>query len=178
MTGKRFTPFPVLKTGRLTLRQLRRSDDQEILALRSNEHVNKYLDRRPSKSIDEARTFIHTINENVQRDDLIYWAITLSGADNVMGTVCLFNFSDNASKAEIGYELLPDCQGKGFMHEAIAAVIHFGFQQVGLQAIEAYTHFENHRSTSVLEKFHFKSDRAAAENVTLFNLTHNGWKKE
>ena len=178
MTGKKFTPFTVLKTGRLILRQLRRSDDYEILALRSNDNVNKYLDRRPSKSIDDARNFIHTINENVWSDDSIYWAITLSSADNVIGTVCLFNFSENFSKAEIGYELLPDFQGKGLIQEAISAVIHFGFQQVGLQAIEAYTRFENQRSTSVLEKLHFKRDSAANENLTLFKLTHNVWKKE
>jgi len=168
---KKFMPFPVLTTGRLTLRQLRGSDDREILALRSNDNVNKYLDRRPSKSIDDARNFIHTINENIQRDESIYWAITLTGADNVIGTVCLFDFLENASKAEIGYELLPEFQGKGFMQEAISTVIHFGFQQVGLQAIEAYTRSDNQQSTSILEKLHFKGDRAADENFTLFKLT-------
>ncbi len=173
MTGKKFTPFPVLKTGRLTLRQLRRSDGQEILALRSNHHVNKYLDRQPSKSIDDARTFIHTINENVQSGDCIYWAITVNEADSVIGTVCLFNFSENSSKAEIGYELLPDFQGKGMMQEALSTVIHFGFQQVGLQAIKAHTRFENQRSVSVLEKLHFKRDSETNEALTLFELTHN-----
>ena len=174
MTDKKFIPFPVLKTGRLTLRQLRRSDDREILALRSNDNVNKYLDRRPSQSIDDARNFIHTISENVQSDESIYWAITLSGADNVIGTVCLFNFSENSSKAEIGYELLPDFQGKGFMQEAISTVIHFGFQRVGLHAIEAYTRCENLRSTRVLERLQFKRDSAADEKFALFTLIHNG----
>ncbi|OUJ69795.1 GNAT family N-acetyltransferase [Hymenobacter crusticola] len=174
MMGKKFMPFPVLKTGRLLLRQLRRSDDHDILALRSNDNVNRYLDRQPSKSIDDARNFIHTINENVQRDDALYWAITLNGADNVIGTVCLFNFSENALKAEIGYELLPDFQGKGLMQEALSTVIHFGFHQVGLHVIEAYTRFENQRSTSVLEKLHFRGDSAADRNFTLFKLTPNG----
>jgi ribosomal-protein-alanine N-acetyltransferase len=108
-----------LKTERLTLRQLRSSDDKEIFALRSNDNVNKYLDRKPSKSIDDAKNFIQTINENIQRNDSIYWAITLNGTDKLIGTICLFDFSEDNSKAEIGYELLPDFQGKGIMQEAL-----------------------------------------------------------
>lgn len=174
MTGKNFTPFPVLKTGRLTLRQLRSSDDKEIFALRSNVNVNKYLDRKPSKSIDDAKIFIQTINGNIQRNDSIYWAITLNGTDKLIGTICLFDFSDDNLKAEIGYELVPDLQGKGIMQEAISIVIDFGIQHIGLNTIEAYTHSENRSSTRLLEKLNFKRDSAADENFTIFKLTHNG----
>ena len=174
MTGKNFTPFPVLKTERLILRQLRSSDDEEIFALRSNDTVNKYLDRKPAKSIDDAKNFINTINENIRRNDSIYWAITLNDTDKIIGTICLFNFSDDHSKAEIGYELLPHFQGKGFMQEASSKVIRFGFQHVGLQTIEAYTHSENHSSTRLLEKLNFKRDSAADENFTIYKLIHNG----
>ena len=174
MTGNNFTPFPVLKTVRLTLRQLRGSDDNEIFALRSNDNVNKYLGRKPAKSIDDAKNFIKTIKENIQRNDSIYWAITLNGTDKLIGTICLFNFSEDHLKAEIGYELLPDFQGKGIMQEAISKVIHFGFQHVGLNSIEAYTHSENQSSTRLLEKLNFKGDSAADENFRIFKLTHNG----
>ena len=174
MTGKNFPPFPVLKTGRLTLRQLRSSDDNEIFALRSNENVNKYLDRKPSKSIDDAKNFIKTINENIQRNNSIYWAITLNGTDKLIGTICLFNFSEDHSKVEIGYELLPDFQGKGIMQEATSTVIHFVFQDIGINSIEANTHFENQHSTRLLEKLNFKRNGPADGNCTIFKLTNNG----
>ena len=170
MTGKNFTPFPVLKTGRLTLRQLRSSDDNEIFALRSNDNVNKYLGRKPSKSIDDAKNFIQTINENIQRNDSIYWAITLNRSDKLIGTICLFNFSDDHSQAEIGYELLPDYQGKGIMQEATSKVIDFGIQYIGLNLIEATTHSENKSSTRLLEKFNFKK-KSAEGNLMMFKLT-------
>jgi ribosomal-protein-alanine N-acetyltransferase len=173
MRGKNFTPFPVLKTGRLTLRQLRSSDDNEIFSLRSNDIVNKYLDRKPGKSVDDAKNFIKTIIENIQSHDSIYWAITLNGTDKLIGTICLFNFSEDHSNVEIGYELLPDFQGKGIMQEAISIVIHFGFQHVGLSSIEAHTHTENQSSTRLLEKLNFKKDSAADEDFTIFKLTHN-----
>jgi len=174
MTPKKLTPFPVLHTQRLTLRPLRGSDDQEVWALRSNEYVNRYLDRRPCTSLENARHFIHAITESVQREECLYWAITVREADHVIGTVCLYNWSADATKAELGYELLPDFQGKGYVHEALSTVLHFGFQQAGLHAIEAYTHPENYRSTSVLEKLQFQKDRTADENITLFRLTRAG----
>ena len=174
MPDRNFTPFPVLKTERLTLRQLVSSDANEIFALRSDGNVNKYLDRKPSKSIDDAKTFIQTIDENIQRNDSIYWAITLNSTDKLIGTICLFDFSDDNLKAEIGYELLPDFQGKGIMQEAASKVIDFGIQHIGLNSIEAYTHAGNESSTRLLEKLNFKRDSAADENFTIFKLTHNG----
>ncbi|HEX8331072.1 MAG TPA: GNAT family N-acetyltransferase [Segetibacter sp.] len=174
MTGKTFTPFPVLKTERLTLRQLISSDDKEIFALRSDDNVNKYLGRKPSTSIDDAKNFIQTINENIKRNDSVYWAITFNGTDKLIGTICLFDFSDDNSKAEIGYELLPGFQGKGIMQEATSKVIDFGIQQIGLKSIEAYTHSENQSSTRLLEKFNFKKYGAGDNNLIIFKLTHKG----
>ena len=71
MGNRNFKPFPVLKTERLTLRQLLSSDANEIFALRSDPNVNKYLDREQCKSIDDAKTFIQIINENIQKNDSI-----------------------------------------------------------------------------------------------------------
>ena len=174
MGDRNFKPFPVLKTERLTLRQLAGSDANEIFALRSDDNVNKYLNRKPSKSIDDAKIFIKTINENIQRNDSIYWAITLNGTNKLIGTICLFDFSDNNVKAEIGYELLPGFQGKGIMQEATSEVIAFAIQRIGLNSIEAYTHFENQSSTRLLEKFNFKRHGVEGNNLVIFKLTANG----
>ena len=171
MTERNFNPFPVLKTERLTLRQLLSSDANEVFALRSNDKVNKYLGRQRSESIDGAKTFIETITKNVQRNDSIYWVITLTGLDKLIGTICLFNFSDDNLKAEIGYELLPDFRGKGIMQEATLKVIDFGFRRIGLRSIEAYTHTENRKSTRLLEKFNFKKNGDGEGNFILFKLT-------
>ena len=171
MGNRNFEPFPVLKTERLTLRQLVGSDANEIFALRSNNNVNKYLDRKPSKSIDDAKMFIKTLNENIQRNDSIYWVITLNGTNKLIGTICLFGFSNDNLKAEIGYELLPDFQGKGIMQEAASKVIEFGIQHIRLHSIEAYTHSENQGSVRILEKFNFKKSSAGEGNFMMFKLT-------
>jgi ribosomal-protein-alanine N-acetyltransferase len=171
MGDRNFTPFPVLKTERLTLRQLVSGDANEIFALRSDANVNKYLGRRPSVSIDDAITFIQTIDDNIKRNDSIYWVITLNGTDKLIGTICLFDFSDDNTKAEIGFELLPGFHGKGIMQEATSKVIDFGIQHIGLHSIEAYTHYENQSSTRLLEKFNFKKISPVEGNLVMFKLT-------
>ena len=153
------------------MRKLASSDDNEIFVLRSNENVNKYLERKPSKSIDDAKTFIQTINKNIQKNDSIYWEITLNDIDKLIGTICLFDFSDDNLKAEIGYELLPEFQGKGIMQEATSKVIDFGIQRIGLNLIEAYTHSENQSSTRLLEKLNFKKNSYSEGNLLMFKLT-------
>ena len=164
MLTRAFTPFPVLKTKRLTLRQLSVNDDNEILALRSDKQVNKYIDREPGKTIDDARKFINKIAEVVRQNEGVYWAITLSDSDKLIGTICLFNFSNENDQAEIGYELLPAFQGQGIMQEAASKVIAFGFDVVGLKAIEAYTHLENESSSGLLRKFNFKKQKSMDNN--------------
>ena len=102
--------------------------------------------------------FIQTINKNIQSNNSIYWAITLNGTDKLIGTICLFDFSDDNLKAEIGYELLPDFQGKGIMQEAITEVIDFGFEQMNLKTITAVPSGDNLQSRKLLEKNNFKID--------------------
>lgn len=159
-----FTPFPVLKTERLTLRQLSVNDDKEIFALRSDKQVNQYLDREPSTTIEDARKFIQKIAEFVRENKGIYWAITITGNDDLAGTICLFNFSSENEQAEIGYELLPAFQGQGIMQEAISKVIAFAHEVIGLKVIEAYTHLENKNSSKLLEKYNFRKQENMDSN--------------
>jgi ribosomal-protein-alanine N-acetyltransferase len=56
--------FPILTTERLTLRQLSENDSIEILQLRSKLEINKFLDRKPSKTLEDALSFIKSIIEN------------------------------------------------------------------------------------------------------------------
>lgn len=175
MLNHTFTPFPVLKTERLILRQLSVNDDKEIFALRSDKRVNKYLGREPSHTIEDARKFIHKIEEVVSKNEGIYWAITLAGNDTLIGTICLFNFSNENDQAEIGYELLPAFQRQGIMQEATSKVIAFGLDVIGLKAIEACTHLENESSSKLLEKFNFRKqeniDNDANDMLVIFKLS-------
>ena len=77
MLNKTFNPFPILSTEMLTLRQLSINDDKEIFTLRSDSEINKYLDRKLSENMEDARNFINKVNENIDKNDALYWGITL-----------------------------------------------------------------------------------------------------
>jgi len=157
MVTKTFTPFPILKTERLTLRQLTVNDEKEIFTLRSDVEINKYLDRQVSNTIDDARNFINKVNENINKNDSLYWAITLSDRNILVGTICLFGFSDENGKCEIGYELLTNFQGQGIMKEAVEKVINYAFNTIKVQKIEASLHRDNQSSIKLLDKFSFRN---------------------
>ena len=157
MLTRSFTPFPTLTTARLTLRQLLITDEQEIFTLRSDSEINKYLDRQVSKTIDDARNFINKVNENINKNDSLYWAITLRDRNIFVGTICLFGLSDENDKCEIGYELLTDFQGQGIMKEALEKVIDYAFNTIKVQRIEAFSHRDNQNSKKLLKKFSFSN---------------------
>ena len=174
MIPKRFTPFPVLTTERLTLRALTMEDAAAIFTLRSDVDINRYLDRKPSASIDDARNFIGNILKGIAADTFIYWVITLTDSKKLLGTICLFNFSEENKQCEIGYELRTDYQGQGIMKEAAIRVVDYVFDTLGLQKMEACTHKDNLSSTKLLEVLHFRKTEAIAEdnsNIITFELT-------
>lgn len=162
--------FPILTTERLVLRQLASSDVQELFMLRSDASINKYLGRPPCKTLDDGLQFI----EKIKNNSLSYWAIAQKGNEKLIGTICLFDVSEEQKKCEIGYELLTDFQGKGFMREAAKAIIEYAVKTPGLKTIDAYTHKDNQSSTNLLRELEFKStDSVAEENsdLILFRLS-------
>nr|MBP9881376.1 GNAT family N-acetyltransferase [Chitinophagales bacterium] len=130
MLNRTFKPFPILTTERLTLRQLSIIDEREIFILRSDREINKYLDRQLSNTIDDARNFINKINESIDKNDSLYWGITLRDKNILIGTICLYGFSDENDICEIGYELLTGFQGQGIMMEAVEKVIDYAFNTI------------------------------------------------
>ena len=156
MLNTTFTPFPILTTKRLTLRQLVTDDEQAIFTLRSDTEINKFLDRKIAGTLDDARQFINAVNDNIDKNVSIYWAITFSGKSELVGTICLLGFSDENDKCEIGYELLTNFQRQGIMQEAADKVIDYAFNTIGVQKIEAFFHKDNQRSIKLLERFSFR----------------------
>ena len=147
-----FSPFPQLYTDRLLLRQLTLQDADEIFMLRSDDVVNKYLDRPKATSIEDAKAFINKIISS----QAMFWAICFKEEPKLLGTICLWNFSEEDDKAEIGYELLPAFHGKGIMQEAFLKVIEFAFQTLELNSVEAWTTNQNESSKKILERNGFK----------------------
>ena len=148
-----FETFPVLKTHRVTLRALNLEDAETLLALRSSEEINKFVITKRMQNLVEAKDFIQTCNALYKKEKRIFWVLT--NQVEILGTVVLHRISLARKYAEIGYKLKTEKQQKGFMSEAMTAVLNFGIEQLNLKIIEAYTHKNNLRSIALLKKHHF-----------------------
>lgn len=167
MMKLQLNPFPVLKTERLILKQLELSDDFVIFALRSDINVNKFIDRKAAKTIKDAQIFIEKINENIAKNEAIYWAIRLKNSDELIGTICFYNINFNEFIVEIGYELLPKFQGHGYMQEAINAAINYAFS-IGFKTITAFSKATNLLSIKLLEKMNFENIESLNEGDYIY----------
>ncbi|MDF2430757.1 MAG: [ribosomal protein S5]-alanine N-acetyltransferase [Mucilaginibacter sp.] len=153
------SPFQTLTTDRLILRDLRTDDVADLIILRSDKRVNKYLDRPKTITDNDAKAFIKKIHAGINKKEWFYWAISLRNSDKLIGTICLWHIDKDNDSAEIGYEMHPDFQGKGLMYEAIATIIDFGFILLKLKKIIAFVNPANKRSVRLLEKHNFNRDK-------------------
>ena len=158
MLNINFSPFPVLFTERLVLRQLDLSDAEELMRLRADDKVNEFIDRPKTVTVEDAKAFIEKINQLITNNQSIYWAITLKNNQAVIGTICCWNIDNLSDIGEIGYELKPEFQGKGIMYEAISKVIDFCFKEIKLKVITALPKKDNSKSIQLLLKKDFQLD--------------------
>lgn len=156
--------FPTLTTDRLVLRRPLATDDREILSLRSDANVNKYLDRPIASSIRDAQQFLQKLNSTIDNNEGIAWAINLKGDTTLLGVVCFWNISKETAIAEIGFELTPRYQGRGIMLEAVLKAVNYAFTTMNVTAIEGWTHKENISSKRLMEKCNFCRDTEAEAN--------------
>lgn len=159
-----FTPFPIINTERLILREVSLDDVQEMFFLRSDESVLTYLDKAPEKSTEETRAMIETIKNNATNNDGIFWVITVKGDNTMIGSICYWRLDKAHYRAEIGYVLHPSQQGKGIMDEAMKAVLQYGFETMKLHSVEANVNPGNKASMKLLERNGFVKEAYFREN--------------
>ena len=142
--------FPQLSTERLSFRRPKESDWQEVCYLRSNKEVNQFVQRQACETKEKAIEFITSINQKIDKGTILYWVITKHNSDQMIGSICLWKFSEDGKTAEVGYDLHPNSQRKGIMDESLKEIIKLGFGTLKLHTIEAYTHRKNASSTQLL----------------------------
>ncbi|MEQ8908688.1 MAG: GNAT family N-acetyltransferase [Vicingaceae bacterium] len=162
--------FPLLESKRLLLRQAQAKDWSQLAYLRSDKEVNEFVNRPAANGKKEAMAFIEQLHLDFQAAKMFYWVICLKEKDEMIGSICLWHFSVDEKNAEIGCDLHPTFQGKGFMTEAMNRIIDFGFSTLSLTSIEAYTHRHNQASTQLLKRTDFllvegKTDPDNTNNV-------------
>lgn len=157
--------FPILTTERLVLRDLRPSDAEQVFAMRSDPLVMEYVNRPLARTIEDATALIDLITTVVAANDAVQWAITVKSDDSLIGLIGFWRMVKEHHYAELGYMLSRDHWGKGYMSEAIGAVMPFGFNTLGFHRVEAITRPENVASIRALEKNGFALEGHFTENI-------------
>ena len=160
--------FPEFESERLLFRKLLLSDAKDLLLIRSNDAVMKYLDIARFESIADAEKMVQTVSESYDRETGINWGIVEKHSNNFIGYFGFWRMIPEHCRAEIGYALKPEYWGRGYMYETINRMVRFGFKNMNLHSIEANVNPDNDKSKKVLEKIGFKKEAYFRENY-LFN---------
>lgn len=153
-----FEEFPILKTERLTLRDIRISDAEEIYTMRSSGRVNQFIARPTMETLEASVTLIERTNEAYSAGQGIGWAGVLRDSNTIIGT-CGFNMIDYPNlRAEIGGELSVDYWGKNIALEAVTAILRFGLNEMNLHSIEAKVQPGNRGAIYLMEYLGFKKE--------------------
>lgn len=160
-----FTPFPVLDTNRLWLKQITLADTGSLFDLRSDSVVMKYLDRPRPSSSDEIVQMIQKMEEMATAGLGISWGLFLKeNPAQLIGTIGYYRTTPEHFRAEIGYLLATKYHKQGLMQEALGVVLSYGFDSMQLHSVEANTNPSNLASQRLLEKFGFVREAYFREN--------------
>ena len=156
-------PLKTIETERLILRRITIDDSDDLFLSRSHPQSCEYTDSLLDKTIDETRVYIDKMNIGVDSNRWRIWAIEEKTIKRVIGSISIWNLNEEENKAELGFGLHPDYWSKGYMTEALKVIVNYGFNDMELSSIEAYTEENNLKSRNLLSRCGFTSLKTIQE---------------
>ena len=157
-----------LETVRLLIRPFQEEDADAFFAWCQNPNLGNNAGWAPHKTIEESREILQNVfigQENI-------WAMILKDAQQLIGSIGIVPDPkrENPQVRMLGYWLDEAHWGKGYMTEAVQAILNYGFNELQLSLITANCYPHNKRSQQVLERngFIYEGVLHQAE------LTYNG----
>ncbi|AWF55240.1 TPA: GNAT family N-acetyltransferase [Klebsiella michiganensis] len=157
----------ILTTPRLRLSPFHSSDWSFFLRLRRDPEVMRYM----GEILEEPA--LRTLFASRCADPGVFVLRDASGA--AVGDIGLRISGKNPHEADVGYALLPEAQGKGYASEALKAICDYGFQQLGVHAINAWVLGSNAGSSRLLEKHGFIRIQVLEKAYHLNGIDYDDW---
>lgn len=147
----------ILETKRLILRPLELSDAESLFELNKNPNVHKYLWQKPEEVIDESIKVIEYVQRQYASNNIGRYATILKETNTYIGWTGIKFVNDhiengNTNFYDYGYRLDEKFWNKGFATEATVFWLDYGFNQMKIDKMNAYTHSENGASNHILQK--------------------------
>ena len=153
-----FQPFPILHTPRLLLRQPRAEDAADLYLLRSDPEVMRYIPRPMATSVEDVVALLEMMAGFLEKNERINWAMEWRETGEVIGMLGYVNIKAEHHRAEVGYALARSWHRRGIMREALAAVLRYGYEEMGLHSVEAIVDADNEASLRLLENIGFRQE--------------------
>lgn len=145
-----FRDPPVLYTKRLTLRKLEKSDSADMFEYSKSAEITKFLTWEPHPDCGYTYKYLSYIQSKYRSGEFFDWAVIYNG--KMIGTCGFTRIDEINNMAEIGYVISQSFHNMGIATEAVKRVLDFGFNDLGLNRIEAKYMPENLTSKRVMEK--------------------------
>lgn len=137
-------------TDRLQIRKIEQNDVDFIFRLRSDKDNWRFVEFEPYTTIARAQRFMDSVLADINTGEVYFWILQSRETHQPIGTICVWSFTEDRKEAELGYELLPEAQGKGYASEALGAVMKFCFESLAMNTLNAITHEEHAASIKLL----------------------------
>ncbi len=179
------TPI-ILSTERLTLRFLTEADLPAVYDIFSHPEVMRYWSYPPWTDRSQAQQWLIHVQEGYRAGDAFQFGIERRADHVVVGTCTLFQFHIASRRAEIGYALGRLYWGSGYMHESLQALVHYAFQTLDLNRLEADIDPRNLASANTLKRLGFQKEGHLRErwivndeisDTDLYGLLRRDWQE-
>jgi len=147
-----------LATERLLMRPLQAGDAPGVFAIFSDARVSRYLSRPTWTAVSQAEEHISRDLAALAAGQYLRLGLECRADGALLGECCLFNRVEGSRRAEIGYALAHAHWGRGYMHEALQALLAYGFGPMGLNRIEADIDPRNRGSAASLQRLGFRQE--------------------
>jgi [ribosomal protein S5]-alanine N-acetyltransferase len=152
------TTLPIITTPRVVLRWISEDDVDALYEIFSDPQVMRYWSTVPLADREAAAEMQREIAGGNESETMLKWGIALRDTGTVIGTTTLFNLNRDNGRAEIGYAMARAYWGKGYMNEALKALVSHAFDVMGLRRLEADVDPRNAASIRSLERLGFQRE--------------------
>jgi ribosomal-protein-alanine N-acetyltransferase len=146
---------PIFATKRLRLRAFRASDIEAMHALYADADNLRYWSTPPSANLGATRRAMrwHLVYRPRQ---YVIWAVEESKSRKVIGMINYHHRNLREKRVDVGWMILPQQQGKGYMTEAGRALLRHLFDDLGVHKVEALIERANKPSAALAKRLGFR----------------------
>lgn len=143
----------LLATERLTLRRFEIEDAANMYYnWASDAQVTRYLKWQPHKDVEETEAVLRQWVSEYEKEDFYRWAIELNETEQPIGVIGASGIDEDAQSVEVSWCLGRKYWNQGYTSEALAEVMRFFFEDVGMNRVWGAHNTANVNSGKVMEK--------------------------